>query len=119
MPWPVSSARCPKRRRSGIATVGPLVLSLKDYAFLMKQCAPDTVNTELVATSAAQHANHGLFQVTDRIYQVRGFDIYQHDDHRGRHAASSSSTPLIIHGYGARRARALSRASAATSLSPP
>ena len=53
---------------------GRIIYSLKDYAFLAKEQAPDTVNPSLWR-QARLNMNHGLFQVTDRIYQVRGFDI--------------------------------------------
>ncbi len=50
------------------------IYSLEDYAFLADEQAPDTVNPSLWR-QARLNMNHGLFQVTDRIYQVRGFDI--------------------------------------------
>lgn len=53
---------------------GRVVYSLKDYAFLAHEQAPDTVNPSLWR-QARLNMNNGLFQVTDRIYQVRGFDI--------------------------------------------
>ena len=53
---------------------GQVVWSLGDYAFLATPEAPDTVNPSLWR-QARLNMNHGLFQVTDRIYQVRGFDI--------------------------------------------
>jgi alkyl sulfatase BDS1-like metallo-beta-lactamase superfamily hydrolase len=53
---------------------GRVVFSLKDYAFLAHEAAPDTVNPSLWR-QARLNMNNGLFQVTDRIYQVRGFDI--------------------------------------------
>ena len=51
-----------------------MIFSLKDYAFLAHEQAPDTVNPSLWR-QARLNMNNGLFQVTDRIYQVRGFDI--------------------------------------------
>ena len=48
--------------------------SLKPYAFLGKEEAPDTVNPALWRHARANMAN-GLFKVTDRIYQVRGVDL--------------------------------------------
>ena len=36
--------------------------------------APDTANPSLWR-QAQLNANHGLFEVTDGIYQVRGYDI--------------------------------------------
>jgi len=53
---------------------GRVIYSLEDYAFLTEATAPDTVNPSLWR-QARLNMNHGLFQVTDRIYQVRGFDI--------------------------------------------
>ena len=59
--------RDPQRRR-------PVVYSLEDYGFLADEQAPDTVNPSLWR-QAQLNMIHGLFQVTDRVYQVRGFDI--------------------------------------------
>ena len=53
---------------------GRVIFSLEDYAFLAHEQAPDTVNPSLWR-QARLNMNNGLFQVTDRIYQVRGFDI--------------------------------------------
>ena len=53
---------------------GRVIFSLKDYAFLAHEQVPDTVNPSLWR-QARLNMNNGLFQVTDRIYQVRGFDI--------------------------------------------
>ena len=53
---------------------GRIIYSLEDYAFLAHEAAPDTVNPSLWRQARLNMAN-GLFQVTDRIYQVRGFDI--------------------------------------------
>ena len=53
---------------------GRVVWSLKDYAFLGDEQAPPTVNPSLWR-QARLNMHHGLFQVTDRIYQIRGFDI--------------------------------------------
>ena len=53
---------------------GRVVWTLRDYAFLADEHAPPTVNPSLWRL-ARLNLNHGLFQVTDRIYQVRGFDI--------------------------------------------
>ena len=53
---------------------GRVVYSLKDYAFLAHEQAPDTVNPSLWR-QARLNMHNGLFQVSDRIYQVRGFDI--------------------------------------------
>ncbi|PYO01140.1 MAG: hypothetical protein DMD91_08680, partial [Candidatus Rokuibacteriota bacterium] len=70
-------------RRGFIATLpeieitnahGRVVWSLRDYAFLHGPDAPPTVNPSLWR-QARLNMHHGLFQVTDRIYQIRGFDI--------------------------------------------
>lgn len=53
---------------------GRVVWSLKEYGFLGEEEAPPTVNPSLWR-QARLNMSHGLFQVTDRIYQVRGFDI--------------------------------------------
>jgi alkyl sulfatase BDS1-like metallo-beta-lactamase superfamily hydrolase len=53
---------------------GRVVWSLRDYAFLADEPAPPTVNPSLWRL-ARLNLSHGLFQVTDRIYQIRGFDI--------------------------------------------
>jgi linear primary-alkylsulfatase len=53
---------------------GRVVWSLRDYGFLGDEDAPPTVNPSLWR-QARLNMNHGLFRVTDRIYQVRGFDI--------------------------------------------
>jgi len=53
---------------------GRTVYSLRDYAFLAREEAPDTVNPSLWRQARLNLLN-GLFQVSDRIYQVRGFDL--------------------------------------------
>jgi alkyl sulfatase BDS1-like metallo-beta-lactamase superfamily hydrolase len=53
---------------------GRVVWTLHDYAFLADEHGPATVNPSLWRL-ARLNMNHGLFQVTDRIYQVRGFDV--------------------------------------------
>ncbi|MBP0621908.1 alkyl/aryl-sulfatase [Cupriavidus consociatus] len=53
---------------------GGVVWSLDSYRFLDMDAAPATVNPSLWR-QARLNMNHGLFQVTDRIYQIRGFDI--------------------------------------------
>src|SRR5436309_5795049 len=53
---------------------GRVVWSLKEYAFLAGEQAPPTVHPSLWR-QARLNMHHGLFQVTDRIYQIRGFDI--------------------------------------------
>src|SRR5438105_3472668 len=57
-----------------IAGTGPRpVWSMQPYAFVTGD-APPTVNPSLWR-QAQLNAIHGLFKVTDRLYQVRGFDI--------------------------------------------
>src|SRR5258705_11796492 len=53
---------------------GRVVWSLKEYAFLAETQAPPTVNPSLWR-QARLNMHHGLSQVTDHIYQIRGFDI--------------------------------------------
>ena len=53
---------------------GRVVWSLREYAFLGEEQAPPTVNPSLWR-QARLNMHHGLFQVTDRVYQIRGFDI--------------------------------------------
>jgi alkyl sulfatase BDS1-like metallo-beta-lactamase superfamily hydrolase len=53
---------------------GRVVWSLKDYAFVSEADAPPTVNPSLWR-QARLNMHNGLFRVTDRIYQIRGFDI--------------------------------------------
>lgn len=69
-------------RRGFVATIDPPVIraengrvvwDLTRYDFLGGDC-PDTVNPSLWR-QAQLTVRHGLFRVTDRIYQIRGFDI--------------------------------------------
>jgi alkyl sulfatase BDS1-like metallo-beta-lactamase superfamily hydrolase len=53
---------------------GRVVWSLREYAFLAGEHAPPTVNPSLWR-QARLNLSHGLFQVTEGIYQIRGFDI--------------------------------------------
>ncbi len=53
---------------------GKPVWDLNAYAFLDEETAPPTVNPSLWR-QARLNMLHGLFQVTDRIYQVRGHDL--------------------------------------------
>lgn len=53
---------------------GKSVWNTHQYDFLSQQQAPDTVNPSLWRM-AQLNANAGLFQVADRIYQVRGLDL--------------------------------------------
>src|SRR5215468_2302144 len=58
-----------------IPSTGPRpTWNMKAYEFLKQDTAPDTVNPSLWR-QAQLNAIHGLFQVTERIYQIRGFDI--------------------------------------------
>jgi alkyl sulfatase BDS1-like metallo-beta-lactamase superfamily hydrolase len=50
------------------------VWSMKPYDFLKAEAPPDTVNPSLWR-QAQLNAIHGLFEVTRRVYQVRGFDL--------------------------------------------
>ncbi len=50
------------------------VWNLKRYAFLLADEIPDTVNPKLWEQGKL-NLNSGIFKVTDRIYQVRGFDL--------------------------------------------
>ncbi|NIF51014.1 MBL fold metallo-hydrolase [Burkholderia sp. Ax-1724] len=53
---------------------GRLVWSMADYAFLDEATAPPTAHPALWR-QARLNRLHGLFEVTPRIYQVRGFDL--------------------------------------------
>lgn len=53
---------------------GKTVLNTHQYDFLSQKQAPDSVNPSLWRM-AQLNANAGLFQVTDRIYQLRGIDL--------------------------------------------
>jgi alkyl sulfatase BDS1-like metallo-beta-lactamase superfamily hydrolase len=53
---------------------GDVVWSLAPYAFLAQPDAPPSVNPSLWRM-AQLNLNNGLFEVTDRIYQVRAYDI--------------------------------------------
>ncbi|MDM0111204.1 alkyl sulfatase dimerization domain-containing protein [Variovorax sp. J22R133] len=70
-------------RRGFIATIpdaeirsakGHLVWSMADYAFLDDAQPAPTVHPDLWR-HAQLNAIHGLFKVTERVYQVRGFDV--------------------------------------------
>jgi len=56
------------------AADGHVVWTIKGYEVLKQDSAPDTANPSLWRQSQL-NLNHGLFQVTDRVYQIRGFDI--------------------------------------------
>lgn len=53
---------------------GQVVWTLEGYEFLAEQQAAPTVHPDLWRQARLNMAN-GLFKVTERIYQVRGFDI--------------------------------------------
>lgn len=53
---------------------GQVVSTMRHLAFLQADEAPASVNPSLWRL-ARLNTNHGLFQVTDRTYQVRGLDI--------------------------------------------
>lgn len=53
---------------------GAPVVSMQPYAFLDDEDSPPSVNRSLWR-QARLNRLHGLFQVTDRIWQVRGLDI--------------------------------------------
>ena len=57
-----------------VAENGQLVWVFKDYQSLKKQPAPDTVHP-ILWRQTQLNASTGLFRVTDRIYQIRGFDL--------------------------------------------
>jgi alkyl sulfatase BDS1-like metallo-beta-lactamase superfamily hydrolase len=53
---------------------GRVVWSQRPYAFLDDERPADTVNPSLWR-QARLNRHHGLFQVSTRIFQVRGFDL--------------------------------------------
>jgi alkyl sulfatase BDS1-like metallo-beta-lactamase superfamily hydrolase len=53
---------------------GTVLWNLGEYAFIDGELAPSTVNPSLWRMARLNLAN-GLFKVTDRLYQLRGFDI--------------------------------------------
>jgi len=53
---------------------GTVLWNLGEYAFIDGELAPNTVNPSLWRMARLNMAN-GLFKVTDRLYQLRGFDI--------------------------------------------
>ena len=56
------------------AQSGTVVWNLGEYAFVDGELAPATVNPSLWRMARLNMAN-GLFKVTERLYQLRGFDI--------------------------------------------
>src|SRR6185312_16248221 len=53
---------------------GTTLWNLGEYAFIDGELAPATVNPSLWRLARLNMAN-GLFKVTERLYQLRGFDI--------------------------------------------
>ena len=53
---------------------GRLVWTLQGYEFLESEFAPDSVHPGLWRHARVNMAN-GLYRVTDRVYQLRGFDV--------------------------------------------
>jgi alkyl sulfatase BDS1-like metallo-beta-lactamase superfamily hydrolase len=53
---------------------GTVLWDLGEYAFIDGELAPATVNPSLWRMARLNMAN-GLFKVTERVYQLRGFDI--------------------------------------------
>ncbi len=53
---------------------GTVLWNLGEYAFIDGELAPSTVNPSLWRMARLNLAN-GLFKVTERLYQLRGFDI--------------------------------------------
>ncbi len=53
---------------------GTTLWNLGEYAFIDGELAPNTVNPSLWRMARLNMAN-GLFKVTERLYQLRGFDI--------------------------------------------
>lgn len=54
---------------------GRAVWDLDAYPFLAEEIAPPSVNPSLWRQSRLNALFHGLFKVTDGIYQIRGFDL--------------------------------------------
>jgi alkyl sulfatase BDS1-like metallo-beta-lactamase superfamily hydrolase len=53
---------------------GTVLWNLGEYSFIDGELAPSTVNPSLWRMARLNMAN-GLFKVTDRLYQLRGFDL--------------------------------------------
>lgn len=81
---PLSDTRAFEEARRGLieaapeqAITGPggrTIWDLRAYGFLAREQAPDTVHPALWR-HARLNLNSGLFQVTERVYQLRGFDL--------------------------------------------
>src|SRR5436190_8240867 len=56
------------------AASGTVLWNLGEYAFIAGELAPATVNPSLWRMARLNLAN-GLFKVTERLYQLRGFDL--------------------------------------------
>ena len=54
---------------------GSVVWNLDAYPFLAEETAPPSVNPSLWRQSRLVANYHGLFKVTDGVYQIRGFDL--------------------------------------------
>ena len=54
---------------------GRTVWNLDAYPFLAEETAPPSVNPSLWRQSRLSANYHGLFKVTDGVYQIRGFDL--------------------------------------------
>ena len=54
---------------------GRAVWDVSAYPFLAEESAPPSVNPSLWRQSRLNALFHGLFQVTEGIYQIRGFDL--------------------------------------------
>lgn len=54
---------------------GRPVWDLNAYPFLAEETAPPSVNPSLWRQSRLLTLYHGLFKVTDGVYQIRGFDL--------------------------------------------
>lgn len=57
---------------------GRVVWDLKPYQFIKGDQSPASINPSLWR-QATLNMNHGLYKVTDRIYQVRGYDLSNMD----------------------------------------
>ncbi|MBV8802361.1 MAG: MBL fold metallo-hydrolase, partial [Gammaproteobacteria bacterium] len=57
---------------------GQIVWDLSPYHFIQGDKAPNTIHPSLWR-QASINMNNGLFKVTDRIYQVRGYDLSNMD----------------------------------------
>ena len=66
----IATRQAPKIMRED----GSVAFDLSSYGFLEKGTAPESANPSLWR-QAQILTKHGLFQVAERIYQVRGFDV--------------------------------------------